>query len=160
MASGAVGRTSRTPRCDEPVGLLDLAPTFCSIAGVDVPEWMQGQTLPTAPGSGRERVITEWDSQLLRCGMHLRTIYRDGWICTVYEPTANEGLWGRPDRRRWTSSTTAPKASSTTSTTTRYQWRNLWDDPARQASASDLVASLYDKLPSQREPRLFPEAPT
>ena len=26
----------------EPVGHLDLAPTFCEIAGVDVPDWAQG----------------------------------------------------------------------------------------------------------------------
>ncbi len=50
----------------EPVGLLDLAPTFCAIAGLAVPEWMQGKPLPTAPGSGRERVLTEWDSQVAR----------------------------------------------------------------------------------------------
>ncbi len=37
-------------------------------------------------GSGRERVLTEWDSQFDDIGMHLRTIYRDGWTCTVYEP--------------------------------------------------------------------------
>src|ERR1019366_4174391 len=40
----------------EPVGHVDLAPTFCSIAGVNVPEWAQGEVLPTARGSGRERV--------------------------------------------------------------------------------------------------------
>src|SRR5439155_7600083 len=29
-----------------PVGLVDLAPTFCSIAGLPVPDWMQGASLP------------------------------------------------------------------------------------------------------------------
>ena len=29
-----------------PVGLVDLAPTFCSIAGVEPTEWMQGSQLP------------------------------------------------------------------------------------------------------------------
>ena len=56
----------------EPVGHLDLAPTFCEIAGVDVPEWAQGEALPTGSGSGRERVITEWDSQFEHIGMKLR----------------------------------------------------------------------------------------
>src|SRR5262249_12835561 len=35
----------------EPVGQLDLAPTFCQIAGVRAAEWMQGAPLPAAPGS-------------------------------------------------------------------------------------------------------------
>ena len=29
-----------------PVGLVDLAPTFCAIAGLAAPEWMEGQALP------------------------------------------------------------------------------------------------------------------
>src|SRR5205085_252371 len=29
-----------------PVGLVDLAPTFCSIAGLDARPWMQGDALP------------------------------------------------------------------------------------------------------------------
>ena len=61
----------------EPVGQLDLAPTFCEIAGVPVPDWMEGKPLPIAPGSGRERVITEWDSQFAQsgciCGVSIAT---------------------------------------------------------------------------------------
>ena len=74
----------------EPVGQLDLAPTFCKIAGAPIPDWIEGKPLPTAPGSGRERVITEWDSQFKQLGMHLRTIYRDGWVCTVYEKSTRD----------------------------------------------------------------------
>jgi arylsulfatase A-like enzyme len=74
----------------EPVGQLDLAPTFCQIAGVPIPTWMQGQPLPSASGSGREQVLTEWDSQFAQIGMQLRTIYRDGFICTVYESTTRD----------------------------------------------------------------------
>ena len=49
-------------------------------------DWMQGAPLPTSDdGSGRERVLCEWDSQFPGHGMHLRSIYRDGLICTVYE---------------------------------------------------------------------------
>ena len=29
-----------------PVGLVDLAPTFCNIAGLEAPPWMEGQALP------------------------------------------------------------------------------------------------------------------
>ena len=40
---------------------MRVAPTFCAIAGIDAPEWMQGDALPTASGSSRERIICEWD---------------------------------------------------------------------------------------------------
>ena len=74
----------------EPVGHLDIAPTFCQIAGVATPEWAQGRPLPTRDGSGRQRAITEWDSQFAEIGMHLRSIYRDGWVCTVYEKSTRD----------------------------------------------------------------------
>ena len=106
----------------EPVGQLDLAPTFCQIAGVPVPDWMQGKPLPIAPGSGRERVITEWDSQFAAIGMHLRTIYRDGYTLTVYEKSTRDyrirhrqhlrRFWRRAARLP-ISATTAPRASCT-----------------------------------------------
>jgi arylsulfatase A-like enzyme len=128
----------------EPVGQLDLAPTFCRIAGVPVPEWMQGTPLPTAPGSGRERVITEWDSQFSHIDMHLRSIHRDGLTCTVYEPGAlyagTEGeLYDLGEDPR--------------------QWHNLWDDSGYARRKSDLIADLYDHLPTARDPRLAVEAP-
>jgi arylsulfatase A-like enzyme len=69
------------------VGQVDLAPTFCEIAGVPAAAWMQGKPLPKVAGGGHERMITEWDSQFPGIGMHLRTIYRDGFTCTVYEPS-------------------------------------------------------------------------
>jgi hypothetical protein len=71
----------------EPVGQLDLAPTFCEIAGVPQPDWMQGAPLPTVPGSERARVLCAWDAQFPGYGMDLRSIYRDGWLCTAYEPS-------------------------------------------------------------------------
>jgi arylsulfatase A-like enzyme len=129
---------------DAPVGQVDLAPTFCAIAGVPVPDWMEGAPLPTLPGAGRERVITEWDSQFTHIDMHLRSIHRDGFTCTVYEPGAMyDGTEGelydvREDPR---------------------QWRNLWADPGYARRKSDLIADLYDHLPPAREPRLAVEAP-
>ena len=72
------------------VGQVDLAPTFCEIAGVPTTDWMQGKALPKIAGGGHERMITEWDSQFTNMGMHLRTIHRDGYTCTVYEPSTRE----------------------------------------------------------------------
>ncbi len=129
----------------EPVGQLDLAPTFCAIAGVDVPEWMQGEPLPVAPGSGRERVITEWDSQFEHVDMHLRSIARDGYVCTVYE---RGGMYDGTEGELYDLSVDP------------LQWENRWDDPSCASLRADLVADLLDNLPAPRDPKLTVEAPT
>lgn len=151
----------------DPVGQLDLAPTFCRIAGVSAPDWMQGQPLPRAPGSGRERVITEWDSQFAQIGMHLRTIYRDGFICTVYEPTTRDtGFDLARVYRAFGVDYPLPDIHYEGAEGELYnvhddplQWRNLWDDPGHAKLKADLIADLYDHLPRPRDPRLKVEAP-
>ena len=151
----------------EPVGQLDLAPTFCQIAGVSVPDWMQGQPLPLAPGSGRERVITEWDSQFAQIGMHLRTLYRDGFICTVYEPTTREvGFDLARVYRAFGVDHPLPDIHYAGTEGELYnvhedprQWHNLWNDLGSTKLKSDLIADLYDHLPQPRELRLQVEAP-
>jgi arylsulfatase A-like enzyme len=151
----------------EPVGHLDLAPTFCSIAGVSTPSWVQGEILPIAPGSGRQRVITEWDSQFKQMGIHMRTIYRDGWVCTAYEKATGEigfdlGLL----YRAMSITRPLPDLGYDGSEGELYnvdedplQWQNLWNDPARRKIKSDLIADLYDHLPPAREPALRVETP-
>jgi arylsulfatase A-like enzyme len=150
---------------EEPVGQLDLAPTFCAIAGVPVPEWMEGAPLPAAPGSGRERVLTEWDSQFAQVGMHLRTIYRDGYICTVYEKTTRDTGW---DLARMIAGGDVPLPDLTYDGSEGelydvradpHQWRNLWGDPAHAKLRADLVADLHDHLPRPRAEPLRVEAP-
>jgi len=83
----------------KPVGLIDLAPTFCAIAGVEVPAWMQGRPLPVddtdADARGFERVLTEWDSELFGVDVHLRTVTRDGLVCTPTCPHLPRRLRGR-----------------------------------------------------------------
>jgi arylsulfatase A-like enzyme len=151
----------------EPVGQLDLAPTFCAIAGVPVAPWMEGAPLPTAPGSGRERVITEWDSQFAQVGMHLRTIYRDGLVCTVYEPSTRDvGFDLVRVQRAFGLDVPAPDIRYDGTEGELYdlrddphQWRNLWNDPAWARRKSDLVADLYDHLPPPRAVGLRVEAP-
>ena len=52
---------------NDPVGQVDLAPTFCAIAGIDPAPFMQGRALPTTDGEpGRERVLCEWDCTVPR----------------------------------------------------------------------------------------------
>jgi arylsulfatase A-like enzyme len=150
---------------DEPVGQLDLAPTFCRIAGVPVPDWMEGAPLPTAPGSGRERVLTEWDSQFRQVGMHLRTIYRDGFVCTVYERSTRETGW---DLARMIAGSGVPlpdlaydgsEGELYDVRTDPHQWRNLWADAGYDRLRADLVADLHDHLPRPRAVPLRVEAP-
>ena len=126
-----------------PVGLVDLAPTFCAIAGIEPPGWMQGGTLPVddpdADERGFERVLTEWDSELFGTDVHLRTIMRDHWVCTAYLPgTSHDGsegeLYDLEDDP--------------------LQRANRWDDPACRAVRDDLVADLW-----AHTPRLALEAP-
>jgi arylsulfatase A-like enzyme len=145
----------------EPVGQLDLAPTFCQIAGVPVPDWMQGSPLPVAAGSGRERVLCEWDSQFPGYGMHMRSIYRDGWLCTAYE----RSTVGEPNGlEQWFASTgmfggVGPRSEIAYDGTEGelydvvddpHQFTNRWDDPACRAWRDELVADLHEHLPAER----------
>jgi arylsulfatase A-like enzyme len=149
----------------DPVGQVDLAPTFCQIAGVPIPAWAEGAPLPTAPGSGRERVLCEWDSQFPGYGMHLRSIYRDGWLCTVYEPSTD----GQPNGLEKQSGDRVLKKCGIHYDGTEgelydmeadpHQFVNLWDDPARKALREDLVADLYASLPEGRAQPLEVTAP-
>jgi arylsulfatase A-like enzyme len=131
-----------------PVGHIDLAPTFCSIAGVDVPGWMEGKPLPVddtdAGERGFERVLTEWDSELFGVGVHLRTIMRDHWVCSTYLPgTAHDGTEGElydldedPLQRV-----------------------NRWNDPSLASVRSDLIADLWDHQPTMVSPLPVVQAP-
>jgi len=123
-------------RVSRPVALVDLAPTFCRIAGLDVPAWMDGRPLPVddadAEARGFERTTTEWSSrQPDGTEMHLRTIYRDGMVCTAYRPgTVHDGTEGE----------LYDLAADP------LQRVNLWDDPARRSLRDDLLADLADHL--------------
>jgi arylsulfatase A-like enzyme len=124
---------------DAPVGHVDLAPTICAAANLPVPDWMQGAPLPTdsASAATRQRTITEWQDGFNGNDIIMRTLYRDGFICTAYEKTNyydQDGIGELYDLSE-----------------DPQQWRNLWDDPARQSLKSDLVADLYDNLPEGRD---------
>ena len=136
---------------------------------------MQGKPLPTVDGEpDRERVLCEWDSQFPGYGMHLRSIYRDGWLCTVYEPSTA----GQPNglEETWGDGVLAPCPVVYEQTSVGpggiaiatgelynvdddpYQFENRWDDPSRRAQRDELIADLYDSLPEEVR-RLKVDAP-
>jgi len=129
---------------EDPVGHVDLAATFATIAGLEVPDWVQGTALPSGPDRSRERMITEWDSQFAQEDLHLRSLYRDGWLVTAYE----EG--GGYDGSEGELYDLAEDP---------LQWNNRWDDPTCRARRHELVTDLYDNLPPSRPERLAVEAP-
>ncbi len=128
-----------------PVGLVNLAPTFCAAAGLAPPEWMQGSSLPASDADpAPERVLTEWDSELFGVDVHLRTLTRDRWVCTAYLPgTVHDGTEGELYDL----------------VDDPLQHRNLWDDAASQTLRSDLVADLWDSQPPARTGRIELQAP-
>jgi arylsulfatase A-like enzyme len=149
----------------EPVGQVDLVPTFCAIAGVPVPAWAEGEALPTESGGGHERVLCEWDSQFPGYGMHLRSIYRDGWLCTVYEPSTDgqpnglEKAMGDRVLRKCGVHYDGTEGELYNVDEDPHQFHNLWDTAAAKATRQDLVADLYDHLPEGRAERLDVVAP-
>jgi arylsulfatase A-like enzyme len=151
-AGGADGAGAGAGACAEvtdPVGLVDLAPTFCAIAGVPVPDWMDGSPLPRSPAEAhdqqRQRVLTEWDSRhATGVEVHLQTVHRDGLTCTRYEPgTVHDGTEGE----------LYDHADDP------LQRINRWDDPAYRPLRDDLLADLADNLPPRPATTLRVEAP-
>ena len=134
---------------EAPVGHLDLASTFCAIAGIDEPSYCEGQTLPVSEQQAleqqRSHVITEWDSEHGPVDMHLKSIYeRSGWLCTTYlESHLYRGTEGELYNM----------------TDDPGQLVNLWDDPSSQSKKSELLALLESSLPPERQPRLERKAP-
>ena len=96
----------------------------------------------TRRGIGEQ--LTAWDSELFGVGVYLRTITRDGWVCTAYLPGAvhdgTEGeLYCLADDP--------------------LQHVNRFDDPAVRALRDDLLAALWDAQPVDHEPHLQLQAP-
>ncbi len=127
-----------------PVGLVDLAPTIASIAGIDRAGWMQGSVLAKPSETTHEGVLTEWDSELYGVDVHLRTVSTSEWVCTAYKPgTLYDGSEGELYNLA----------------EDPLQRVNLWDDPARRADRDDLLSLLGELRPPERRPRLDLEAP-
>lgn len=152
----------------DPVGHVDLAPTFLAIAGVAAPREMEGRPLPTGAVDDprRERVLTTFDSQFAAIGMHLRTIYRDGFLCTSYlRSTSDVGGRFPIYERAWLRDSTAPRYEGSEGelydlSNDPLQRRNLWDEPASRRLRDDLRSDLFDHLPAPRRTALPVAAPT
>ena len=127
---------------DEPVGHVDLAPTFCAIAGIE-PELMDGGVLPTsaheASQQGRETMTTEWASEHGPVNLSLESLYhKDGWLITRYHPSSlYEGTEGELYQM----------------TEDPLQMENRWDDPSLASVKSDLLAELSRVHIPMREPK-------
>lgn len=160
--------TSDTPAprvVPQPVSQVDLAPTFCAIAGIEPLPWMQGEPLPMTAGTGRQRAIIEWESQL-DTGYGLKTIVQDGWLCTAYDPTdptygfdralryADFARTDIPDRIEYDGS----EGELYEFATDPHQLVNRWDDPSVRTTRDRLVADLREHLAPPREPRIRPAA--
>jgi arylsulfatase A-like enzyme len=147
---------------DAPVGLVDLAPTFCSIAGVTPPSFMQGTPLPTVAGASRPPVLTTFDSNFAPVGMHLRTIFDGRHLCTAYEPSDHRGGDFPAYWRVWGRGSSVPRYDGTEGElydcmNDPDQRENLWDE--RRALRAQLLEELRGRLPPEREPLPF-AAPT
>lgn len=147
-----------------PVGHVDLAPTFCELAGIPTPEWVEGRALPPLD-EDHERVLTTFDSQFSAVGMHLRTIFRDGWLCTRYAPSTRR-LMG-PLALQWAvwgAATEVPVYDGSEGElydlgNDPHQRTNLWDDPSYRRRRDELLADMDEHLPAPRQPPLRVRAP-
>jgi hypothetical protein len=109
---------------------------------------MEGKPLPVddtaADARGFERSLTEWDSDVFGVAVHLRTITRDGWVCTAYQAGySHDGTEGELYRL----------------SDDPLQRVNLWDDPGYAAIRSDLLADLWDHQPAMHQPLRRVESP-
>ena len=114
----------------------------------------------------RERVLTTFDSQFSKVGMHLRTIFREGWLCTVYRRRTHAAggrfplywaIWGRGSQ---VPSYRGCEGELYNVIEDPQQWHNRWNDASLRALRDDLIADLETNLPPARWPARPVSAPT
>lgn len=108
------------------VALFDLGPTILEWAGVDVPDWMEAQSLrPYFQGEnpGRTRVFAEHSNDALLMGTRLMTMLLDGKMKLVHFVDSDEGQL-------------FDLASDPTEEV------NLWNDPAHAATKARMIDDI------------------
>ena len=132
-----------------PVGLVDLAPTFCTIAGLAPPDWMQGRALPVDDADA--------DAPRLRARAHRvgqRAVRRGR--APAHDHARRLGVHGLPARhraRRHRRRALRPRRRSAATREPLGRSRC-----ARRCEPTSL-ADLADHEPAGRRPRLDVEAP-
>ncbi len=127
-------------RISDPVGHVDLAPTFLQIAGLPKAEWMEGDALPMTKDSDRSFALCQWDAEKNGIEIRMKSIYdRSGYLCTLYEQTNHyEGTEGELYDLM----------------SDPHQWTNLWDDPEHRGRRDTLVETMRESFPAPRDPAL------
>ncbi len=127
------------------VGLIDLAPTFCEIAGIEAPDWMQGKKLPLCDDESTPTPqLTQWDSELFGVDVHLRTITYDNKVLTTYLPgTVHDGTEGELYDL----------------SLDPLQRVNLFNDPSCQTMKDELNSLLRETSYRVKSPRMELQAP-
>jgi arylsulfatase A-like enzyme len=130
-------KNANVPAADveAPVGIVDLAPTFCKIAGVEVPDWMEGRPLPVsqkeAEKQNRQVVFTQYESHTPDADIILNAARDERYTCIQYERTQTyQGTEGELYDRE----------------NDPMELENLWDDPAHQGIKEDLIAEIKNDL--------------
>ncbi len=114
-------------RVKDNVALFDFGPTILEWAGLEVPAWMEAESLTPYFGSGpsprRTRVFAEHSNDALLTGTRLMTMVLDGSIKLVHFVDSDKGmlfdLENDPQERN-----------------------NLWDDPSRQSTRDSLIQDI------------------
>ncbi|MGH2561547.1 MAG: sulfatase family protein [Thermomicrobiales bacterium] len=133
-------------RSDALVGLLDVAPTLLELAGLPIPDRMQGRSLlpiltgQAPPEHHRDFVRCEYYDAIDEPRHSFATMYRDRrWKLVVYHDLGLGELYDMeqdPD-----------------------EFVSLWDDPAHQAVKTDLLIRGFDAAVRAMEygpPRIMP----
>lgn len=83
-------------RINDNVALFDLGPTMLEWAGVEVPDWMEAQSLnpyfTDGPDPQRDRVFAEHSNDALLTGTRLMTMVLEGSVKLVHFVDSNMGM--------------------------------------------------------------------
>jgi arylsulfatase A-like enzyme len=116
-------------RTDAQCYLRDLFPTICELAGVAIPESVQGRSLAPVLRGEQEQVYDAVFTHFLKVQRAIRT---DGWKYIVYPVAEREQLFRlTDDPDELTNLLDDPQHAETLNAlrTRLTQWRRSWNDP-------------------------------